>query len=207
MRAPRSVSSNAVRNLDSGDSAIAQAYRRVVLASGRIGRSTVGVVDAPVLHADVERLAFLLGTWRGQGHGEYPTIESFDYVEEVTFGHVGKPFLAYQQRTRHAETDLPLHAEAGYLRPAGAGADGALRVELVLAHPSGLLELSQGEARATELRLATLSVTGTPTAKAVSAVERDVDVDGDVLRYAVRMAAVGIPMTHHLAAELSRAAR
>jgi hypothetical protein len=163
-------------------------------------------VDGPPRHDDVAPLAFLLGTWRGTGHGEYPTIEPFDYVEEVTFGHVGKPFLAYQQRTRHAVTDLPLHAEAGYLRAAGVQPDGALRVELVLAHPSGLLELAQGEARGTHLRLATLSVTGTPTAKQVSAVEREVDVDDDVLRYAVRMAAVGVPMTHHLSAELHRAA-
>jgi hypothetical protein len=162
-------------------------------------------VAGPALHVDVAPLAFLLGTWRGTGHGEYPTIEPFDYVEEVTFGHLGKPFLAYQQRTRHAVTDLPLHAESGYLRSAGVQPDGALRVELVLAHPSGLLELAQGDVHGTELRLATLSVTGTPTAKDVTTVERDVDVDGDTLRYDVRMAAVGVPLTHHLAARLSRA--
>jgi hypothetical protein len=162
-------------------------------------------VSAPELHDDVKALAFLLGTWRGKGHGEYPTIEPFDYVEEVTFGHVGKPFLAYQQRTRHAVTDLPLHAEAGYLRPAGLADDGSLRVELVLVHPSGILELALGSVRDNALTLASASVQGTPTAKEVTAVERDVTVDGDTLTYAVRMAAVGVPMTHHLAARLQRA--
>jgi hypothetical protein len=74
----------------------------------------------------------------------------------------------------------------------------------VLAHPSGLLELALGSLRGTALQLASTSVTGTPTAKQVDGVERDVAVDGEVLSYSVRMAAVGVPMTHHLAAELRR---
>ena len=55
---------------------------------------------------DLEPLAFLVGTWRGEGAGEYPTIESFRYGVEWVFEHTGKPFLAYGHRTRAA-------AEAG----------------------------------------------------------------------------------------------
>ena len=91
------------------------------------------------LHPDCEQLGFLLGVWRGAGEGSYPTIESFGYTEEVTFSHVGKPFLGYTQKTKHAVSGAPLHAEAGYLRAVGAG-----RVEFVVVQPSGIVELHSG---------------------------------------------------------------
>lgn len=140
--------------------------------------------------------------------GEYPTIDSFDYVEEVTFGHVGKPFLAYQQKTRDRGDDRPLHAEMGYLRvtgPVDGGSDGdsLVGIELVLTHPTGIVEVSTGTFDGATLKLVA-TVHRTPTAKEVTEVERHVIVSGDRLAYRVSMAAVGQPLTHHLAAELVR---
>ena len=139
----------------------------------------------------------------GDGAGSYPTIEPFRYREEVTFGHAGKPFLAYRQATVRLDTSLPAHAEAGYLR----GTVGN-RVELVLAHPAGIAELAEGEVTVTEaglvLRLASVAVARTATAKEVTRVDRTITVEGDVLRYELAMAAVGQQHQHHLAAELQR---
>lgn len=158
----------------------------------------------PKLHADLREVAVLLGTWRGRGHGAYPTIEPFDYLEEVTFGHVGKPFLAYGQKTRHAETDQPLHSEAGYLRPGG----GRGAVELVIAQPTGITENHTGtvtfDGTATVLDLRCDGPGLSPTAKPVTVVRRRLVVDGDELGYDLWMGHADTPETHHLNATLHR---
>lgn len=155
-------------------------------------------------HAAVAHLAGFLGTWQGRGHGDYPTIEAFDYLEHVTFGHVGKPFLAYVQRTRDAATDQPLHAETGYLRP---GADSG-SAELVIAQPTGITEAHAGTIThdgprlVVDLRCGTPGLT--PTAKRATVVRRRLVLEGDVLAYDLWMGHADTPETHHLAATLHR---
>jgi len=152
------------------------------------------------LHSALVSLAPLVGRWRGEGRGDYPTIDAFEYREEVAYTHVGKPFLAYTQRTWKLPDGAPLHSESGYLRATGEGA-----VELVLAHPSGVVEVSTGRVHDGDVEVASIQVLGTPTAKSVETVRRSLHVDGDVLRYRVDMAAVGQPLGFHLEAELHRA--
>lgn len=154
---------------------------------------------APKIHPDIDQLAFLLGHWVGGGTGHYPTIADFEYREQVWFDHVGKPFISYRQATKDATTGLPLHAESGYLRPTGVG-----RVELVLSQPSGIVELHEGTIDGSTLHLTTTSVMTTATAKEVSAVERSIVVVEDELTYDLSMAAVGLPLQHHLSARLTR---
>lgn len=156
----------------------------------------------PDLHPGIAALAPLLGHWSGAGTGDYPTIAPFGYTEEVTFGHIGKPFLTYTQRTR-SDDGLPLHAETGYLRMPSPH-----RVELTLAHPTGITEIDEGSLTEQDgglfLDLHSTTVGLSSSAKDVMALRRSITVDGDELHYTLLMAAVGQPLVHHLTATLHR---
>jgi len=157
-------------------------------------------VDAAPLHPLAEPLAFLVGTWTGEGVGDYPSIDRFAYREEVRFTHAGKPFLTYSQRTWERDGGAPLHAESGFWRTVGEG-----RIELVLAHPFGVVEISEGTHDGHALEVASRTLASTSTGSRVDALVRRLTVDGDVLRYSVDMAASGWPLQRHLDAELRRA--
>ena len=156
------------------------------------------------LHPDLVSLAFLLGTWEGHGTGIYPTVDDFTYRESSTFfAPRAKPFIVYQQKTwrgndqRGAES---LHAEAGYLRPSGT--TGA---EMVLTQPTGIVEVLQGQVAEGMISLKTTLVGLTETAKRVETVERNISVDGDVMKYELLMSAMGELHQVHLKARLERA--
>jgi hypothetical protein len=160
-----------------------------------------GTSTAP--HPDLAPLAFLLGTWSGEGAGRYATIEPFAYREEITFQDVGKPFLVYRQRTWALDDGRPLHSEFGYWRPKPGG-----RLEVVLAESTGHAEvlegaLDEGEDPVRMIRLATTSIGPAGTAKDVRRTTRTVVVARDQLRYELEMQAVGQPLSTHLQATLS----
>lgn len=143
----------------------------------------------------------LEGEWEGGGHGRYPTIEDFDYLETVVLTRLpGKPILAYTQRTRSPEGQ-PLHAEAGFYR----FEDGW--VELVIAQPTGIAETHRGAITGSGLELVMTGLVTTPSAVEVREVRRRVAVTGDKMTYRLDMAAVGQDLTLHLEAELGRVKR
>ncbi len=155
------------------------------------------------VHEDVSILTPFLGTWRGLGEGDYPTIEPFAYVEEAVFDHVGKPFISYDRKTRHATEGYPMHAECGWLRPGGD-----TRMEWMISQPTGIVEVNEGLVETTETGVA-IDVVSTfiglsGTAKRVKAMRRRYEVAGDELVYDVWMAYGELPVTHHLHATLNR---
>lgn len=151
------------------------------------------------LHPDLAGLAFLVGTWRGEGVGGYPTIESFRYGQEIVFGHVGKPVLGYRSRSWALDDGRPLALESGFWRPAPDGG-----VEAVVAHGSGVVEVALGTVDGARIELASDVVARTASAKEVTALHRLYGIVAGRLMYAVDMAAVGQALQPHLSAELER---
>jgi hypothetical protein len=154
------------------------------------------------MHADLAPLAFLLGTWEGSGHGGFPTMDEFDYDERIIVDHVGDPFLRWAQESWSQTDGSPLHFERGFFRPGGA----AGTVELTLAHPLGLVEVSEGVVTGTRLELATAagSMGRTSTGAPVTALARRYRIEGDTLRYELDMQLESVTLTRHLEATLRR---
>jgi hypothetical protein len=162
------------------------------------------VTSSPPLHPALEPLATLLGTWEGEGTGHYPTIDDFTYGERVTFGHTGKPYLTYEQTTWRAEDGAPLHAEVGYVRVLPGVAIGALAVELLLAHPTGIAEVEEGRLVDGVLELRATTVGRSATAKPVHTLRRRLVLGPATLRYDLWMSHAETPESHHLEALLHR---
>jgi THAP4-like, heme-binding beta-barrel domain len=161
----------------------------------------VSELVAGPLPSALEPLAFLLGTWRGSGTGGYPAIDPFAYEEELRFEHVGDTFLLYAQRSWSPTDGAPIHFERGFLRRGERDL-----LELTLAHPLGLTEVSEGPLEGTSLALTSSAIGRTSTGMDVVAVARRYEVRGDVLAYGTDMATERTEMTLHLQAQLRRVA-
>jgi hypothetical protein len=162
-------------------------------------------VEIPAdLHPDCVPLAWLLGTWQGSGHGDYPTIERFSFGQEIGFAHDSRPFLHYFSRSWLVGDDgtilRPAALETGFVRAHPGG-----EVEVTLAHQSGFVEIWYGRVDGAKLEISTDVVARTHSAEGYTSGRRLYGlVEGDLL-WAFDMAAMGQPLQSHTWARLRRA--
>lgn len=160
--------------------------------------------DLPPLHPALEPMSFLVGTWRGEGVGGYPGMEDFPYEHELTWSHDGRPFLAYQARSwlldAQGQRLRPAASEVGWWRPGPSD----LSVEVMLAHPTGIVEVYLGNVFARRVEVVTEVVARTETARPVTAFTRLYGMVEDDLLYAIDMATPDTPLSPHLSARLAR---
>ena len=154
------------------------------------------------LPAPLVPLAWLVGRWEGAGVVGYPTMESVNFGQEVEFRHDGRPFLHYRSQAFLLDDEgnqvRPLASETGFWRPKETG------LEVLLAHPTGYVEIYLGKVDGARIDLATDVVARTETAKEYTAATRMYGLVNGDLMWVMDMAAVGQPMQSHASAQLKR---
>lgn len=164
---------------------------------------TYDLYQGPDLHPALLGLLPFVGFWRGTGKGGFPEASEYDFAQEITLSHDGRPFLFYESRAWIIDADgRPLRQsfrEVGWWRPAPN--DG---VEVLLAHPTGVSEVYVGQIDGLKLELASDLVARTATAEEISASRRLYGIVEGALLYAVDIAAKGEPLQSHVSARLAR---
>jgi hypothetical protein len=164
----------------------------------------------PDLHPALLGLLPYIGVWRGRGRGGYPTIEDFDYAQEIRISHDGRPFVHYESRAwlidEESKPIRPAGREVGWWRPVLSDGRATDELEAMMMNPTGIMELYLGKAIGTRIELVTDAVVRTATAKEVTAGHRLFGIVEGALLYAQEMAAVGHSLSPHLSARLIRVA-
>ncbi|XP_029472199.1 THAP domain-containing protein 4 isoform X3 [Rhinatrema bivittatum] len=155
--------------------------------------------EMPLLNPMLEPLAWMLGTWVSEppGDGVFPTIQPFNYIEEVQISHVGQPVLNFMFNAFHPETKKPMHRECGFIRLK----PGTSKVAFVSAQNTGIVEVEEGEVNGQELTITSHSVARISFAKEphVQQISRNFRMTADgKLEQSVSMATSTQPMTQHL---------
>lgn len=162
----------------------------------------------PTLHTDLISLAWLPGHWEGVGVVGYPGIEEANFGQELHVTHDGRPFLEWNSHAwlldqATGEKIRPLATESGFWRPGQK--DGEF--ELLLAHPTGYIELYFGDSDADKkprIQLSTEAVVRSPRSKEYTAATRLYGLVESKLMWAMDMAAMGHPLQSHMSAQLQR---
>ncbi|WP_406075593.1 FABP family protein [Micromonospora sp. NBC_01638] len=162
----------------------------------------------PKLHPALDGLLPYIGLWRGRGKGGFPTIEDFDYAQEIRISHDGRPFLHYESRAwildEQSKPVRPAGREVGWWRPVLVDGRATDELEALLTTPTGVTELHLGKRTGTQVEFATDAVIRTPTAKEVTGGHRLFGIVDGALLYAQEMAAMGHGLSPHLSARLIR---
>ncbi|PNI12329.1 THAP4 isoform 4, partial [Pan troglodytes] len=155
--------------------------------------------EPPKMNPVVEPLSWMLGTWLSDppGAGTYPTLQPFQYLEEVHISHVGQPMLNFSFNSFHPDTRKPMHRECGFIRLK----PDTNKVAFVSAQNTGVVEVEEGEVNGQELCIASHSIARISFAKEphVEQITRKFRLNSEgKLEQTVSMATTTQPMTQHL---------
>jgi hypothetical protein len=155
------------------------------------------------LHPDLMPLAWLIGTWRGKGHGEYPNVPGFQFAQEISFNHDGRAFLNYFSRSwiidENDEIVRQAASEVGFWRVKENNV-----LEVLLAHNAGIAEGWVGVVKGAKIQLEMDQGYSSPSAKIVTAGSRLYGLVEGELFTSYDMASQGQTLQAHLWSSLER---
>ncbi|WP_456823408.1 FABP family protein [Cellulomonas sp. P5_E12] len=178
--------------------------------------------DPEGLAPEVYPLAWLLGTWRGEGVVDYPGIDEATFTQEIVIDSDGGPYLSYTSTIRlvtapsdtaalENEPPAPVwQTESGFWRvPPERPTDWGLTpdqhpVELLVADPSGHVALYIGAVGKGRIDLVSDAIVRTSSGAAVSAGKRLYGLVNGELMWAHDIAAFGHPMQSYASGRLAR---
>lgn len=155
-------------------------------------------------------LSLLIGKWRGEGKGGFPTIDSFIYQKELIFEPAGTGnVIHFDQRTWHITPESPrsrpIHFQSGFIRLLEND-----ERELVNSQNNGRVEVMWGRmipAGDNELHLFFESTAYNNDPRMIKST-RELRVTNDKLSYIFDMATNNVPeIQRHLEADLKKIIR
>jgi hypothetical protein len=152
------------------------------------------------LHPSLEPIAFLLGRWEGETLGLWSPDGPIAFRDEIEFDHVGKHFLTFRQQAWRQD-GVASHGESGYVVVEEGGT-----ISWTIAEPTGVVEVHTGAVEGTRLEVRCAAIGRGPDAINVTAVERSLSVEGDELRYRIRVGMNGEAAAEHIEGRLRRIA-
>lgn len=148
-------------------------------------------------------LAWMVGRWEGVGLFSYPTMDDGRFGQALDISCDGEPFLRWESASWVLDEDgervRPFATESGFLRLTEQGTP-----ELMLAHPTGIVEIYVGTSEPAKLLLPVSNAMRTPTAHEYVQGSRMYGLVNGELFWALDMEAHGQPMTSHMSAQLRR---
>ncbi|MBD5786155.1 FABP family protein [Cellulosimicrobium terreum] len=186
------------------------------------------------LAPEVYPLAWIVGSWRGEGVIAYPGLEETPFVQDVVFDHDGGPYLRYESTLRLLEAQVPetvpdegawpdrdpreldaaagtapvWSTETGYWRVSTDRPDGLEEdrhpLEVLLADPAGRVSVYLGAVGNGRVDLASDLIARTATASEVTASKRLFGLVEGRLMWVWELAAFGHPLQSYASAQLER---
>jgi hypothetical protein len=169
---------------------------------------TFDLRQGPDLHPALLGLLPFVGLWRGRGQGGFPAPEDYNFAQEITISHDGRPFLRYESRAWLLDEDSKATGESvrelGFWRPVLVDDRPGDDMEATMITPEGVMELYLGTVAGTRLEMQADAIVRTPTGAEVTGGHRLFGIVDGALLYAHEMAAAGEGPHPHLSARLIR---